>query len=309
MRIVIAGGRGFLGRPLAQSLGEAGHEVLVLSRQAPPAPGVGQVWTDAPGVRAGAWTGIEDLAGWGHVVDGANAVINLAGESIAARRWSDEHKVRMRASRLEATRAIGRAIAAAARPPAVLVNSSATGYYGSRGDTRLVEQSAPGDDFLARLCVEWEQAAREAGGTSTRVILVRTGVVLERDGGALAKMLLPFRLFAGGPMGTGGQYMPWIHRRDWIALVAWLLGGSEEGPFNATAPEPVTNAEFSRALGQALGRPSWLPAPAFALKTLLGEMADALLLSGQRAVPQRALEGGFAFAFSTLDLALAEILA
>ena len=308
MRIVIAGGTGFLGRPLAESLGAAGHEVLVLSRRAPPAAPPGQVWSGTAGVRAAAWTAGDEPGGWGHVVDGAHAVINLAGESIAARRWSDEHKARMRASRLETTRAIGRAIAAAAQPPAVLVSSSATGYYGSRGDTRLVEQSTPGDDFLARLCVEWEQAAREAGGPATRVVVVRTGVVLERDGGALAKMLLPFRLFAGGPMGTGGQYMSWIHRRDWIALVAWLLRGGEDGPFNATAPEPVTNAEFSRALGQALGRPSWLPAPAFALKTLLGEMADALLLSGQRVIPQRALEGGFNFAFPTLDLALADIL-
>jgi len=309
MRIVIAGGSGFLGRPLAESLGAAGHEVLVLSRQAPPAPQPGQVWDGTPGVRAATWTAGANLTGWGHVVDGADAVVNLAGESIAARRWSDDQKARMRASRLDSTRALGRAMAAAARPPSVLVNSSATGYYGSRGDTRLVEQSAPGDDFLARLCVEWEQAAREAGGPSTRVVLVRTGVVLERDGGALAKMLLPFRLFAGGPMGTGGQYMSWIHRRDWIALVTWLLGASEDGPFNATAPEPVTNADFSRELGRALGRPSWLPAPAFALKTLLGEMADSLLLSGQRVIPQRALEGGFTFTFPTLELALADILA
>jgi hypothetical protein len=308
MRIVIAGGSGFLGRPLAESLGAAGHEVLVLSRHAPPAAGPGLVWDGTPGVRTAAWTGGDDPAGWGHAVDGAHAVVNLAGESIAARRWSDEHKARMRSSRLDSTRGIGRAIAAAHRPPSVLVSSSATGYYGSRGDTRLVEQSAPGDDFLARLCVEWEAAAREAGGSATRVVLVRTGVVLARDGGALAKMLLPFRLFAGGPMGSGGQYMSWIHRRDWLALVTWLLGSAEDGPFNATAPEPVTNADFSRELGRALGRPSWLPAPAFALKTLLGEMADSLLLSGQRVIPQRALEGGFSFAFPSLELALADIL-
>ena len=307
MRIVVAGGTGFLGRPLCDSLAEAGHEVIALSRQAPPAPQPGRAWTGAARVTPAAWTARDDLAEWGHVVDGADAVINLAGESIAARRWTDEHKARLRDSRLATTRAIGRAIAAAGQRPPTLINASAVGYYGTRGDTRLVERSDPGDDFLARLCLEWEDAARRAGGESTRVVLLRTGVVLERDGGALAKMLLPFRLFAGGPIGTGGQFMSWIHRADWVALATWLLSQAEGGPFNATAPEPVTNADFSRALGAVLHRPSWLPAPAFAMKTLLGEMADVLLLGGQRVIPQRALELGFAFQFPTLDLALADI--
>jgi hypothetical protein len=259
-------------------------------------------------VTLAAWEARDDLTGWGHVIDGADAVVNLAGESIGARRWSEEQKTRMRESRLGATRAVGRAIAVAVHRPSLLLNASAVGYYGTPGDKRLVERSDPGDDFLARLCVDWEAEALRAGGDSTRVVMLRTGVVLERDGGALARMLLPFRLFAGGPIGTGGQYMSWIHRRDWIALATWLLSQREEGPFNATAPEPVTNAEFSRHLGAALGRPSWLPAPAFALKTLLGEMADALLLGGQRVIPQRALELGFAFTFPTIDLALADIL-
>ena len=308
MRIIVAGGTGFLGAPLCASLASAGHEVIALSRRAPATNRhPGQVWTGTAGVSAAAWTGRDDLTGWGHVVDGAEAVINLAGESIAARRWSDEHKSLMRESRLSTTRAIGRAISAATRPPATLLNASAVGYYGSRGDTRLVERSDPGDDFLARLTVEWEAEALRAGGATTRVAMLRTGVVLERDGGALAKMLLPFRLFAGGPIGTGGQFMSWIHRADWVALATWLLSQAEGGPFNATAPEPVTNADFSRALGAVLHRPSWLPAPAFAMKTLLGEMADALLLGGQRVIPQRALELGFAFQFPTLDLALADI--
>ena len=309
MRIVLAGGTGFLGRALGDAMVTAGHEVVVLSRQAPPAPRPGQVWTGTAATRHARWTGADDLTGWGHVVDAADAIVNLAGESIAERRWTDAQKHRLRESRLETTRAIARAIQAATRPPQTLLNASAVGYYGSRGDTRLVERSSPGDDFLGRLCVEWESEARAAGGPGTSVVYLRTGIVLERDGGALAKMLLPFRLFAGGPVGAGDQYMSWIHRADWVALVLWLLEQAEDGPFNATAPEPVTNAEFARALGRALGRPSWLPAPALAMRLALGEMADALLLGGQRVIPQRALELGFQFQYPTIDLALRAIFA
>jgi uncharacterized protein (TIGR01777 family) len=306
MRIVVAGGTGFLGRRLCETLVSDGHEVLALSRHGPPARRPGSVWTATPAVHRAQWTGADDLTGWGHVVDGADVVVNLAGESIATR-WTDAVKARLRDSRLLTTRALGRAIQVAVQPPHLLVNASAVGYYGSRGSTRLVELSDPGDDFLARLGIEWEAAAIAAGNERTRVIRLRTGVVLARDGGALATMMLPFHLFAGGPAGRGDQYVSWIHHADWVALVGWLLGQDHEGPFNATAPEPCTNAALASAIGRALRRPSWLPAPAIAVRLVLGEMADALVLGGQRVIPQRALELGFPFRFPTIDLALADI--
>jgi uncharacterized protein (TIGR01777 family) len=189
----------------------------------------------------------------------------------------------------------------------VLVSASAVGYYGNRGDEFVTETTPPGTDFLAGVCQQWEQAASEAAGL-TRLALVRTGIVLARDGGALPQMARPFYLFAGGPVGSGRQYVPWIHKADWVSLVSWLIRTpSATGPFNATALEPVTNAAFAKALGRALHRPSLLPAPAFALRLALGEMADALLLSGQRAVPSRATGLGFSFAFTDVDTALADI--
>jgi uncharacterized protein (TIGR01777 family) len=307
MRIVTAGGTGFLGQPLVAALAAAGHEVKVLSRRAAPAA-ANAGWTDRPGVLAARWSGHRSLEGWAHLVDGCDAVINLAGESIAAHRWTPAQKARLERSRAEATGALVDAIAAASRPPRVLVSSSAVGYYGSRGDERLIEASPPGDDFLGRLAARWEAAAERARSSRTRVVLVRTGIVLERDGGALASMLLPFRLGVGGPLGSGRQFMSWIHRDDWVALVAWLLARDEDGPFNATAPSPVTNAEFTRILAEALHRPAFLRAPAFALRLALGEMADPLLLSSQRVLPERALAAGFAFRYPELRPALDAIL-
>lgn len=309
MRIVLAGATGFLGAPLTRALADDGHSVCVLSRSAPPAPGERYWQEERPAIRAVRWSGTDDVTGWAAVVDGADAVVNLAGESIAGRRWTDAQKRRLTQSRLQTTRGIGRAIHMARRPPRVWVNASAVGIYGVRGDDVLDEQSPTGHDFLARLAMQWEEEARVAGTAGTCVALLRTGVVLEKDGGVLGKLLPPFRLFAGGPVGSGEQYMSWIHRADWIALVRWLLDRSEAGPFNATAPAPVTNEEFSTALGQALGRPSLLRAPGFALRAALGEMAEALLLGGQRVVPRRVLAAGFTFAYPDLRSALSDILA
>jgi hypothetical protein len=309
MRVVITGGTGLLGGALAGALGTAGDEVVLLSRSGAPAPPGERAWTGAPGTRSLRWSGGEDTTGWGHLLDGCDAVVHLAGESIASGRWTDARKAQLRDSRVRTTRAVVAAIAAAARPPRVLLSGSAVGYYGQRGDTRLVEASAPGTDFLAGVCVEWEREAARAEAAGTRVCLLRTGVVFSRRGGALEKMLLPFRLFAGGPVGDGTQYLSWIHLDDWVALVRWLLARSEDGPFNLTAPEPVTNAEFARAAGRALSRPSWLPVPGFALKAMMGEMAEALLLGGQRAVPQRAMAEGFAFTYPTIGEALADLVA
>ena len=306
MRIVLTGATGLLGRPLAGAPAAEGHAVLVLTRQtatAPPGtlPAAGRVtavqWR--PDGTAGAWA-----AG----VDGADIVVNLAGESIAARRWSAAHKARLVESRLDATRSLVAAIAGASRPPRLLLSSSATGYYGDRGEEVLSEDSTPGSDFLADLCVRWEREAARAASARTRVAWVRTGIVLDPGGGALARMLPPFKAFVGGPLGSGRQYMSWIHHHDWQALVRWLVAHeSADGPMNATAPEPVTNADFSRALGRALGRPAFLPAPAVALRLLLGEMAGPLLLASQRVLPARPQAFGFRFSYPDLDSALTSL--
>ena len=303
MNIVIAGGSGFLGSALARALAGDGHDVAVLTRQTPANV------TPQPRTTFVQWTPDGSAGPWAHVVNGAGAVINLAGESIAASRWSAAQKRKLRDSRMLATRSLTAAIRQAARPPAAFISGSAVGYYGDRGEETLTEASVPGTDFLAGLAQDWEAAAREVAEI-TRVALVRTGIVLDRRGGALPKMLPPFQMFVGGPLGSGTQYMPWIHTDDWVRMVSWIVtADGARGPVNATGPSPVTNAEFSKALGHALKRPSFLPAPAFALRIALGEMADALLLSGQRALPVRATDLGFTFRYSNIDDALASVLA
>jgi hypothetical protein len=305
MQIVIAGGSGFLGSSLAHTLAAAAHDVTILTRAG------GSAMRNAPHARLSfvTWTPDGSAGAWAQAVNGATAVINLAGESIAARRWSAAQKQKLRDSRLLATRSLATAIRQAARPPAAFISGSAVGYYGDRGDETLTEASAPGTDFLAHLAKDWEAAASEVA-TLTRVALVRTGIVLDRKEGALAKMLPPFQMCVGGPLGPGTQYMPWIHKDDWVRLVSWMVTAEgAHGPLNATSPSPATNAEFSKALGRALKRPSLLPAPAFALRLMLGEMADALLLSGQRALPVRATDLGFSFRYSGIDEALASVLA
>jgi len=237
-------------------------------------------------------------------------VVNLAGEGIGDKRWTPARKAAIVDSRIRATRAIVTAMTRVNRPPPTLISSSGIGIYGTtRGDDLLTEDSAIGSDFLARTCRDWEAAANAAAPVA-RVVLLRSGLVLAKDGGALPRIALPFRFFAGGPVGSGRQYMSWIHLADWTAIVRWAVATtSVSGPLNLTAPTPVTNTEFSRALGRAMGRPSLMPAPAFALRLALGEMADALLLGGQRALPQRALQRGFEFRFATVDAALQEIYA
>jgi uncharacterized protein (TIGR01777 family) len=301
VRIVVAGGTGFLGRPLVDALARAGHEVTVLTR------GRGEA-SQTSHVRSLAWSPDGTAAAWASAINGVDAVINLAGESIAGKRWTTDQKKRIAESRRLATRSIVTAIEAAAAPPSLLLNGSAVGYYGPRGDEVLTENAAAGHDFLANVCTMWEAEAQAAASHRTRVVTIRTGIVLEKDGGALPPMLPPFRFGAGGPVGTGRQYWPWIHRADWIGLVQWILQTpAVTGAVNATAPNPVSNSEFAHTLGRAMHRPSLLPAPAFALRLLLGEMADGLLLSGQRAVPRLAEQGGYTFRYRQLDEALAAI--
>lgn len=236
-----------------------------------------------------------------------DAVVNLAGESIADKRWSASRKAALRSSRVLPTRTLARAIAACERPPRVFVSASGVGYYGPHGDEPVTESTPPGSDFLATLCVEWEQEA-QAASTHTRVAIIRTGLPLSADGGALAKMLLPFKLGGGGPFGSGNQYVPWIHIDDWTSLVAWLIGEARAaGAFNGSAPAPVTNRAFARALGRALHRPAVLPMPAFALRLAVGELATALL-TGQRALPARAEQLGYRFVYADIDAALASVL-
>lgn len=304
-KIVIAGGTGFVGTPLARSLASDGCQVMVLSRRENPRvpDGVESVrW------RPGSGEGSPDL---GNVVAEARAVINLAGESIAGRRWTAAQKARIRDSRIAATRSLVQAMAAlpSYRRPSAFISSSAVGFYGPAGDEPLDETSPPGDDFLARVCTDWEREARRAEESGVRTAVIRTGLVLGAGGGALPRMLLPFRMFAGGPVGSGSQWMSWIHLADLVGLYRAALDSDEAaGPFNGTAPNPVTNKEFARAVGTAMGRPSRLPAPAFMLRLAFGEMADALLLSGQRVLPRRTEELQFNFRFSRIDEALHDIL-
>ena len=298
MKIVIAGGTGFLGSPLARALADDSHDVAILTRGTPAAG-------PTPRVRLVQWTPNGQAGRWPAEIDGADAVVNLAGESIAAHRWSDAQKKLILESRVRATRRLTDAIAAATTPPSVFISGSAVGYYGPLGSEIATEETPAGSDFLARVCVKWEAEAERASSPRTRVVCLRTGLVLEKDGGALAKMLPPFKVGAGGRVGSGRQYWPWIHRRDWIDLVRWTIAtATASGPINATAPNPVTNAEFAQSLGETIHRPAFLPAPAFALRFMLGEMADALLLSGQRAVPAKAQRLWFTFRYTHLEDAL-----
>jgi uncharacterized protein (TIGR01777 family) len=297
-RIVIAGGSGFLGRALAVALRGVGYRVVVLSRS-PRAEGE-VPWPDESTL--GASTPRSD-----NPLDGAIAVVNLAGTSIASGRWTASRKKAILESRISATRTLVRAIGAARVRPQVFLSGSAIGYYGLRDDAPLAEDAPRGQDFLSDVCVDWEQAA-VAAQASTRVVLLRTGLVLARDGGALPKLVMPFRLLMGGPAGSGRQYVSWIHRDDWVAMTVWAMTTpSVSGPLNLTAPEPVTNAALARALGHVLHRPAWIPTPGFALRLALGEMADALILGGQRVLPRVATSGGFQFTHPTLDAALGDL--
>ena len=240
-------------------------------------------------------------------LDGADAVINLAGEPLDAGRWTKARKASILDSRVVATEAIVKATSSVTRRPAVLLNASGMGVYGAHGTKALTEQSAPGSDFLASVCVAWEAAAM-AAAWMTRVVLLRSGLVLDSSGGALPKLALPFRLFAGGRVGSGDQYWSWIHRDDWTRMVRWAIDTPAiKGPLNLTAPGPVTNREFTYALARALHRPALAPAPAFALRILLGEMADTMILAGQRVLPEKATTNGFEFRYADLDSALRAI--
>ena len=261
--------------------------------------------TGVPGVTRVGWSPVDGGEPLTAVIDGATAVVNLAGESLDAKRWTDRRKQAIRESRLDATRALADAIRTCGARPRCS-SAEALSVTTAIAATKCVAEDAPaGHDFLARLCAEWEEQARTAERPGLRIVLIRTGIVLERSGGALPRMMLPFRFFAGGPLGPGRQYVSWIHRLDWIETVRWAVDApSAVGAINATAPHPVTNRQFARALGRAMHRPAVAPGvPRFALRLAVGEIADAVM-TGQRAIPAKALAAGFHFRYPEIDIAL-----
>jgi uncharacterized protein len=301
MRVVITGGMGLIGRRLAAELVARGDSAVVTSRRP------GRVQDLPAGVEVAGWDGAS-AAQLEPVIDGADAVVHLVGESLAGGRWTAARKRRLMESRTGSTAALVAALGAVERRPAVLLQASAVGYYGPRGDETLTEASAPGEGFLAEICRAWEAAGEPAEALGVRRVLLRTGVVLASEGGALPKMALPFRLFAGGPVGSGRQWVPWIHSEDEVGAICFLLDRpTARGAFNLAAPDAATNRELSRAIGRALHRPSLLPAPAFAMRLALGEMAD-LLLASQRVAPAALLAAGYSFRHAALESALRDLL-
>lgn len=302
MNILIAGGSGFIGRALCKALIQTNHGVTVLSRS--PDAHRGDL---PPDVTLLAWDG-RSREGWTQELAGFDAVINLAGENIAEARWTKNRKEELRNSRILTTRLLVQAMAVLSKRPTILINASAIGYYGPRNSTPVTEETPPGSDFLAGLCVAWEHEAIQAEPLGLRVVRFRIGLVLGEDGGALPRMMLPFRFFLGGPISPGSQWVSWIHRQDLIGLIRWALTNPKvSGPVNAVAPGAVTMREFCGTLGYALGRPSWLPVPEFALRAALGELAT-LLTTGQRVEPAVALREGHLFQYPRLEQALREIL-
>jgi uncharacterized protein (TIGR01777 family) len=308
MKVIVAGGTGFLGGALCWTWAEEGDEVRVLTRSLPPGRAQHEPGTGKPGITRVGWDPSTGASAIAHEIDGADVVINLSGASVAGRRWNAARKQILRDSRIVPTRTIAGAIRDVPTPPRTFINGSAIGYYGTRGSEVLTEDSAPGDDFLARLCIDWEREVTEAARPDVRTVLLRTGIVIEKTGGALPQMMTPFRLFAGGRLGSGRQYMSWIHRHDWVEMVRWILDTpGVRGPVNATAPYPVTNAEFAHTLGHALHRPALIPTPVFALRLALGEFADSVLAS-ERVIPQRAQSAGYHFRYPELQFAFRDIL-
>jgi hypothetical protein len=296
MKILVSGSHGLVGKALVRSLTSDGHEVMRLVR-GKKASGSEVDWQPDQGRIE-----VEQL-------EGINAVVHLAGESIASGRWTTEKKKAIRDSRVKGTALLSDALTRLSRPPAVFLSASAIGYYGNRGDELLTEKSAPGNDFLSSVCKEWEAATGPAAEKGIRTVCTRFGIILDPDEGALAKMLPPFRMGVGGRVGDGKQWMSWIALDDVVNGLKFLIDDeSIQGPVNFVAPEPVTNAEFTKTLGRVLGRPTFFPIPAFGVRIAFGEMADALLLSSQRVQPGVLREKGYKFSWSTLEPTLRHLI-
>ena len=296
MKLIVAGGTGFLGSALVSELDRAGHEVVVLTRSA---------GTDSPGrARAVVWRPDGTAGPWARELDDADAVVNLTGEPMPAKRWTAEQKQRLLDTRVRPIRSLVAALDAAAPRPRAFLSASGVGYYPDSPEV-VDESSAPGSGFMSELAVAWEGAALKAEASVARIVLLRSGVVLHPEGGAIPQLVPPFRFGIGGPLGSGRQWWAWIHRTDWVRMVMWAIEtGHVRGPLNVCAPEPAQQREIARAIGRALHRPSFMPAPSIALRILLGEMADAMLLASQRAVPRVALDGGFRWDYPELEAAV-----
>lgn len=305
MRIFVTGGTGLVGTRLVKALLARGDKPVVLSRRAGPARealGAGVEVVEGDPMKEGPW--MDSIAG-------CDGVIHLVGENVFAQRWNDQFKKLLVDSRVLSTRHVARALSASPKrgdgQPKAFVSASAIGIYGPRGDEELDENTPPGDDFLAKLCVEWEKEARAPEATGVRCAQVRVGVVLDKKGGALKQLITPFWLGMGGPVGSGRQYMAWVHHDDLVRLFLFALDNAScSGPLNGTAPQPVTNKAFGHALGKAMWRPSFMWTPGFMLSLMLGESAQ-IVLNGQRVIPRKPLALGFEFRYPTVDSALAEI--
>jgi len=302
MKIVVAGASGLIGRRLSKALVGSGHALISLT-----------TGTIAPGAKPDPlfkrvqWDG-RTVGEWRHHLEGSSVVINLSGQSLSSGRWTAARKQVLIASRLNSTRALVEAMRTQKEKPSVFINASAVGYYGPVASGEVAEDHPPGSDFLAMLCAQWEKEALAASYLGVRTVVVRSGVVLDTEGGALQRLLLPFRFFVGGPLGNGAQWMPWIHREDQVRAILHAIDEARiSGPVNLVAPDAVTMAEFSKALGRVLHRPSLVTVPAFVLRALLGEMAS-VVLTGQRAIPQKLIQSGFRFLHPTLPEALSSLL-
>ena len=307
MRVIMTGGSGLIGRNLAIDLVKDGHEVIVLSRN--PERQRGKL---PPEVRLERWDG-RSAEGWGHLVEQAGAILNLAGENLGERRWSEARKRVIIESRVRAgqavTKAIAQAVARAGRKPDVLIQSSGVGYYGFHADEIITEESPAAQDFMSHICQQWEPPTAPVEEMGVRRVVVRNGVVLSQEDGVLPRMLMPFYFFVGGPLGNGQQWISWIHMKDEIAALRFLIANPQaSGVYNLTSPYPVKNADFERAIGRAMRRPALIPTPAFAIRLLFGEMA-VTVLEGQRAVPERLEKAGFVFKYPRIKEALRDLLA
>lgn len=296
MQILITGGTGLIGRHLVERLLARGDRVSVVSRNVEAA-------RDLLGAQVNIWSGLDQQRD----LNGIDAVINLAGEPIASKRWTPQHKQLLCESRWQITERLASLINASSEPPAVLISGSATGYYGDSGELVLTEDDSGHDEFTHQLCARWERLAMAAASDRTRVCLLRTGVVLAKQGGALAQMKKPFLLGLGGPVGNGRQYMPWIHLDDMLAGILWLLDHPLSGPFNLVAPYAVRNEQFAATLGKVMHRPAIIRTPASAVKLLMGE-SSVLVLGGQHVLPKRLEASGFRFKWYELDKALADVI-
>ena len=311
MKIIITGGSGLIGRELIAGLAADGHEIIVLSRN--PA----RVINLPSRARAEQWDG-RTAQGWGHLADGADAIVNLAGENIAGAddvfgivlrgRWTPARKRAIQQSRADAGQAVVEAVRAAAHKPRVVLQASAVGYYGNRGDTELTETASPGSDFFSQVCLEWENSTAAVEALGVRRVVFRSAVVLSAQGGLLPVIRFPYSLFAGGPLGSGKQWFPWIHIEDEVAAIRFLLeSSSAQGAYNLAAPNALTNDQFGRLLGRIMRRPHLIPAPAFALRLVLGEIADRLVLTSHRQVPRRLQQAGYRFRFPEAETALHDL--